>query len=171
MEDINRCINKITKTNACTKAYHEPRYDMNSEVTTEDVNEVRYKKGKSLYFHDKSNNSSNFRKHYNNSPHTRYQDCLHTQQQLYKMKCYYCDGKHSIDTYKKFKKDKDKYNLGRGDISKKYTKRLLMNTKKSNISINEAAQSSRPQESTYLIEQAKQVIGGMQLSDTGSDSN
>ena len=29
--------------------------------------------------------------------------------------------------------------------------------------------SSRPQEPTYSVEQAEQLIGGMQLSDTGSD--
>ena len=42
--------------------------------------------------------------------------------------------------------------------------------KNSNISINEAALSSKPQDSTYSIEQAEQLIRGMQLSDTDSDS-
>ena len=68
-----------------------------------------------------------------------------------------------------FQKDKDKYSLSRTDIAKKYKERLLKNVKKSNISLNEAAPSSRPQESMYSTEQAKQLIRGMQLSDTGSD--
>ena len=40
MEDVYKSINKITKTDACTKAYHEPRYDTISDVATEKVNEV-----------------------------------------------------------------------------------------------------------------------------------
>ena len=87
------------------------------------------------------------------------------------MKCYYCNGEHCINEYEKFKKDKDKYNLSRANITKKYKERLIKNAKKSNISINKAALSSKPQESTYSIEQAKQLIRGMQLSDTGLDSN
>ena len=66
---------------------------------------------------------------------------------------------------------KDKYTLSRVDIAKKYEKKLLKKAKKSNISINETALSSRPQESTYSVEQAEQFIAGMQLSDTGSDSD
>ena len=87
------------------------------------------------------------------------------------MKCYYWDGEHHINECEKFKKYKDKYNLSRVDIRKKYKERLLRNAKKSNILINEAAHSSRPQESTYSVEQAKQLIGGMQPSNTGSDSD
>ena len=37
MEDVYTCINRITKTDACTKAYDEPRYNSISEVITEDV--------------------------------------------------------------------------------------------------------------------------------------
>ena len=40
MEDVYRSINRITKTDACTKAYHEPTYDTISEVATEEV--MRY---------------------------------------------------------------------------------------------------------------------------------
>ena len=54
---------------------------------------------------------------------------------------------------------------------KKYKEGLQKNVKKSNISINKAALSGRPQESMYSQEQAKQLIRGMQLSDTSSDSN
>ena len=43
--------------------------------------------------------------------------------------------------------------------------------KKSNISINEATLSSKPQESTYTVEQAEHLVGSMQLSDTSSDSD
>ena len=86
------------------------------------------------------------------------------------MKSYYCDGENHIDECEKFKKDKDKYNLSRTDIMKKYKERLLKNAKKGNIAINEAALPSRPQVSTYSIEQAQQLIIGKQLSDTGSDS-
>ena len=53
----------------------------------------------------------------------------------------------------------------------KYRRRLLRDAKKSNISVNDSALSSRPQESIYSVEQAEQVIGGMQLCDTGSDSD
>ena len=49
MEDFCRSINRITKTDACTKAYQEPRYDSISEVTTEGINEVSYNKGKKKY--------------------------------------------------------------------------------------------------------------------------
>ena len=40
MQDVYNRINKITKTEAHTKAYHEPRYDTISEVATEEVNKV-----------------------------------------------------------------------------------------------------------------------------------
>ena len=53
----------------------------------------------------------------------------------------------------------------------KYRRRLLRDAKKSNISVYDTALFSRPQESIYSVEQAEQVIGGMQLSDTGSDSD
>ena len=61
IEDM-RGINRITKTDACTKIYHEPRYDSISKVATEDVNEVSYNRGKKQHAYDKSHNSSNFRK-------------------------------------------------------------------------------------------------------------
>ena len=70
---------------------------------------------------------------------------------------------------KNLKKDKDKYSLSRAEIAK-YLERLLKNARKSNVTINEAALSSRPQESTYSVDEAEQLIGGMQLSDTSSDS-
>ena len=106
MEDVYR----ITRADACNKTYHEPRYDMISEVMSEEI-------------------------------------------------------------HKESKNDKDKYNLSRADTTKKDKERLLKNTKKSNISINEATLSSRSEESTYSMEQTKQLIRGMQLSDTGSDSD
>ena len=49
--------------------------------------------------------------------------------------------------------------------------RLLKNVRKSNVTINEAALSRRPQESTYSVEEAKQFIRGMLLSDTSSNFN
>ena len=54
---------------------------------------------------------------------------------------------------------------------KKYKERLLKNAKNSNTLINEVAFSNRPHESTYSIEQLEQLIRGMQLSDTVSDSD
>ena len=54
---------------------------------------------------------------------------------------------------------------------KKYQERLLKNARKSNVTINETALSSRPQELAYSIEEAKQLMGKMQLSDTSSDSD
>ena len=75
-----------------------------------------------------------------------------------------------MDECEKFKKDKDKYSFNRANVMKMYKERLLTNAKKSNISINKATLSSRPQESTFSVEQTEQLIGGMQLSDTSSDS-
>ena len=168
MGDIYRSINRITKTDVHMKAYHESRYDLISEVMAEGINEVSYNKGKRQCSYDKSHNSSNFRKQYNSSPHISYQSNLHSHHTPTKVKCYYCDGDHQTDRCEKFKKDRDMYNLNRADITK-YKERLLKNAKKSNISINGAALSSRPQESTYSIEQAEQLIGGRLLSDTGYD--
>ena len=119
MEDLYRNINRITKINTCTKAYHESRYNSISEVMTEGINKVSYNKGKRQHSYDKCQNSSAFRKQYNSSPHNRYEGNSHLYQAQAKMKCYYCDGKHSINTCKEFKKDKDKYTLNRTDIAKK----------------------------------------------------
>ena len=69
------------------------------------------------------------------------------------------------------KKDKDKYSLSRAEIAKNYQERLLKNARKSNMTISGAALSSRPQELTYSVKEAKQLIGGMQVGDTSSDSN
>ena len=128
-------INRITKTDACSKAYHEPRYNSISEVTTEGMNEVSYNKGKKQYSYDKSQNSSNFRKQYNGSPYNRNQGNSHSYRAPIKVKCYYCDGEHCIDKCEKFKKDKDKYNLRRADTAGRYNERFLKDAKKSNISI------------------------------------
>ena len=48
MEDVFRSIYQITKTDACMRAYHEPRYDSISEVMTEEIHEVSYNKGKNI---------------------------------------------------------------------------------------------------------------------------
>ena len=53
MENIYRSINRIAKTDAHTKAYHEPKYDSISEVPTEGINKVSYNKGKRQYLYDK----------------------------------------------------------------------------------------------------------------------
>ena len=72
LENVYKNINKITKSDACTKAYHEPRYDTISEVATEEVNEVSYNKGKKKQnTYDKSYSSSNFRYQYNGSQYKR----------------------------------------------------------------------------------------------------
>ena len=104
-----------------------------------------------------SNNSS--------SPHNS-----HSNQTPTKMKCNYCEGDHHINECKKFKKDKDKYNLNKADFAK-YKASLLRNAKKSNISVNKVALFSQNKESTYSTEQDKQLTKGMQLSDTSSDSD
>ena len=98
-------------------------------MSNEGIHEVSYNKGKRQHSYDKSHNSSNFRKKYNNSPCNRYQSYSQYNRNPDKMKCYYCDGGHSIDTCKKLKKDKDKYNLNRADITKKYKERLLKKAK------------------------------------------
>ena len=170
MEDVFKSINQITKTNAHTQAYHESMYDAISEVSTEEIHKVSYKKGKRQYSYDNLQNSFNFRKQNNSSPHNRYTDNSHSHGTPTKMKWYYCEGEYCINECEKFKKDKDKYNLSKANLAKKYKENLLSNAKKSNISVNEAALSSQPKDSTYSIEQAKQLIRGMQLSDTNSDS-
>ena len=114
-------------------------------MTTEEVNEESYNRGKKQYSYDKSNNRSNFRKQYNSSLYNRYQGNSHSYPAPIKVKCYYCDGEHCIGECEKFKKDKEKYNLSRADIAKKYKERLLKNAKKSNISINKATLSRKPQ--------------------------
>ena len=155
----------MTKTDAHTKAYHEPRYDTISEVATEEVNEVSYNKGKKQNTYDKSHNSSNFRSQYN-----RNQYSSHSNQAPVKVKCYYCDGKYHINECEKLMKGKVRYNLNRADIARKYKDRIQKNARKSNISINEVALSSKSQNSTYSIEQAEQLIRAVQLSKTNSDS-
>ena len=77
------------------------------------------------------------------------------------MWCYYCGKEHSINVCKQFKKDRDKYSLRMAEIA----------NRKSSMTISEAALSSRPQELTYSVDEAKQLIGGMQLSDASSDSD
>ena len=111
MEDVYRSINRITKTDAHTKAYHEARYDSISEVTTEGINEVSYNKGKKQYSYGKSHNSSNFRKHYNSSLYSRYEGSSHSYRAPIKLKCYHFDGEHCINECEEFKKDKGKYIL------------------------------------------------------------
>ena len=59
---------------------------------------------------------------------------------------------------KNFNKDKDKYSLSRVEIVKKYWERLLKNARKNTETISKAALSSRPQESTYSVDEAKQLI-------------
>ena len=68
-----------------------------------------------------------------------------------KMQCYYCDGEHSIDTCEKFKKDKVRYNLSKAETTMKYYKWMLKITRKSSMTINEAAFFIRPQELIYSI--------------------
>ena len=158
MEDVYKSINRITRNEARTKAYQELSYDSISEVLTEGIHEVSYNKGK-RYSYDKSHNSSTFRKQHSNSPHHRYQSRTQSYQTSTKMQCHYCEGEHSINVCKTFKKDKDKYSLIRAEITKKFWERLLKNTRKSNMTSNKAALSSRPQELTYSVEEAKQLIG------------
>ena len=78
MEDVCKSINKITKTNAHTKAYHEARYDTISEMAAEGVNEVNYNRVKKPNTYEKSNNSSNFRNQYNGSQDNRNQGTSHS---------------------------------------------------------------------------------------------
>ena len=110
-------------------------------------------------------------KKYNGSPHNRYQGNSHSYWAPIKVECYYCNGKQCINKCEKFNKDKVKYNLSRANIAKKYKEGLLKNAKKSNISINKAALSSKSQESTFSIEQTEQLIRGMPLSEKDSDSD
>ena len=98
MEDVYIRITKITKTDAQTKAYHEPRCVSISEVTTEGVNEGSYNRGRKQYTYDKSHNRSNLKKkQYNSSQYNRNQGNSHSHWAPIKVKCYYCDGEHHID--------------------------------------------------------------------------
>ena len=104
-------------------AYHEPRYGLVSDVSTEEIHKVSYNKGKRQYSYDKSHNNYNFRKQHNSSPHNRYPNNSHSHQTPNKMKHYYCEGEHCVNEYEKFKKDKVKYNVSKANLAKKYKDR------------------------------------------------
>ena len=80
MENVYKSINKITKTDACTKTYHEPSYDTISEVATDKVNKVSYNRGKKQNTYGISHNCYNFRYQYNGSQYNRNQGNSHSNQ-------------------------------------------------------------------------------------------
>ena len=66
--------------------------------------------------------------------------------------------------------DKAKYALKTTDIVQKCKDKIIQKARKDNISINEAT-FSVGQESTYSVEQTKQLLGDMQFSDSESVSD
>ena len=54
------------------------------------------------------------------------------------------------------------------DLARKYKDKFRQVARKGNIIVNEAMISSVP-ESTYLVEQAEQLLGNLRLSDSESD--
>ena len=56
-----------------------------------------------------------------------------------KLKCYFCEGEHSVRDCKKITKDRAKYKLKTVDLTKKYKDKFRQAAKKGNISVNEIA--------------------------------
>ena len=64
-----------------------------------------------------------------------------------------------------FKQDKAKYKLKTADIVCKCKEKIIQKARKENVSIIEASFAST-QESTYAMEQAEQLLGNMQFSNS-----
>ena len=170
MEDVFKSINKITRIEEQTKAYHEPKYDAISQVSTERIHEVSYGKYNTPKTPHKLYNSSHFRTPCNNNQFNRNQGKPQYSCAPSKLKCYYCKGKHIINECEKFKWDKAKYKLKTADITQTYKDKILQKAKKENTRVNEATLSSSQQESTYTMEQAEQLLGNMHFSNSRSES-
>ena len=180
MNDVFKCINKITRTEEQMKAYNEPMYDSVSHMATERINEVsqgEYSKPKTP---SKIYNGPHFRpcnnSHFDTPGVTNSHQCSrnhgrsqfsHSQNSL---KCYCCEGKHHSRDCDKFTQDKVKYKLKITDIMQKCKDITIQKTRKDNVSINEAT-SSTGQGSTYYVKQAEQLLGNMQFRDSESGSD
>ena len=166
MEDVFKSINMVTRTEGQMKAYDEPMYDSVSHEATERINEVSHSKYSKVRTPSKTYNSPhfsphksshfrsphNFNSHWSNSNQRRSQyNCSQNN-----LKCYHCKGKHYIRDHDKFTQDKAKYKLKTSDIVQKYKDKIIQKAKKDNVSISEATFSTS-QESTYSMEQAKQL--------------
>ena len=155
-------------------------YNSISHVATERINEVSQGKCSKPRIPSKAYNSPHFIPHNNshfgtpcntnshqfNRNHVR-SKYSHSQNNL---KCYYSDDKDHIRGCDKFKQDKARYRLKTSDITQKCKDKIIQKAKKDNVSINEATFSTS-QDSTYSMEQAEQVLGNMQFSDSESGSD
>ena len=176
-DNIFKSINKVTGTKEWTKAYNEPMYNSESYVTTERINEVsqgKYFKPKKC---SKTYNDPHFRPHNNSHFDT---PCITNRHQFSRnhgrsqfshgqnnLKCYICKGEHCIRDCTMFTEDKAKYKLKTTDIMQKCKDKIIKKARKDNVSINEATLLTS-QESTYSVEQSKQLLGNMQLSHSES---
>ena len=179
MEDIFKSINRITRTKEWTESYNEPIYDSISQVATERINEVSHGKYSKWRTPSKAYKSPHFSPH--NSSHFR-SPCNINSHQLNRNhrspqynhnqnipKCYYCKGEHHIRDLDMFKWDKVQYKLKTAEIIQNYKEKIIQKAKKDHISINKATFSSN-WKSTYSMDQAKQLLGSMQFSDSESES-
>ena len=116
----------------------------------------------------KSYNSFHSRTPHNNNQFNRKQGKQQYNCVPSKLKCYYCKGEH-IKECRKFRQDRAKYKLKIADITQKYKDKIIQEARK-DISIDEATFSSNQQESTYSVEQVKQLLSNMHFSNNGSES-
>ena len=75
---------------------------------------------------------------------------------------------HLVRNCEKLSKDKVKYKLKTADLAKKYKDKIRQAAKKGSITVNKAIFSDA-QESTYSMEQVRQLLGNLQFSDSKSD--
>ena len=97
----------------------EPWFNSISEVSSEHIHEVSYNRVKS--FHMISLAIALFIGNSIKIAHTMHTSPIHIPIQHPQR----CDGEHRIDVCKKFKKDKERYNLSRATITNKYCKLIL----------------------------------------------
>ena len=133
MGDVFKSINKITRSEEQTKAYHEPKCNAISQVSTQRNHEVSYGKYNTPKTPHKSYNSSHLRNPCNNKQCNKNQGKPQYNCACSKLKCYYCEGEHIIKECEKFKQDKAKYKLKTANITQKYKEKILQKAKKENM--------------------------------------
>ena len=165
-----------------SKAYHQPEYDLVAPNSIERVHEEsmpnRYVKPRTslpywTYSSTQHNprSSSSFRNAHNSSSCQYNRDPGKLQYNLTpaNLRCYHCKGDHYLKNCDRFSGDKAKYKLKSVDMFKKCKDKIMWHAKKENMSINEAA-FTMAQESTYSVEEAKQLLGNMHFSGSNSKS-
>ena len=146
MEDVFNIINCISRTEDRSKVYSEPHFKSVPQVTKKWVQEVSMGKNPGQNPTHKTYNGpshrlqyiSSFRGSSSSQPH-RNHSSYQPNQSLRKMKCYYCEGEHSIKDCKKFMRDKAKYKCKTVDFARKYKSKFRQAAKSGSISVNEIA--------------------------------